>query len=48
MKPLRVPQFIKPLDIEKERASIVEEFKQKSGKLDSIPLVGDDYMIVSA
>lgn len=44
MKPLRVPQFIKPLDIEKERASIVEEFKQKSGKLDYIPLVGDDYM----
>lgn len=44
MKPLRVPQFIKPLDIEKERASIVEEFKKKSGKLDYIPLVGDDYM----
>lgn len=44
MKPLRVPQFIKPLDIEKERASIIEEFRQKSGKLDYIPLVGDDYM----
>lgn len=44
MKPLRVPQFIKPLDIEKERASIIEEFRRKSGKLDYIPLVGDDYM----
>lgn len=44
MKPLRVPQFIKSLDIEKERASIIEEFRHKSGKLDYTPLVGDDYM----
>lgn len=44
MKPLRVPQFIKSLDIEKERANIIEEFRRKSGKLDYIPLVGDDYM----
>lgn len=41
---MRVPNFIKPLDLEKERKSIIEEFKQKSGKLDYIPLVGDDYM----
>lgn len=41
---MRVPSFIKPLDIEKERQSIVDEFKVKSGKLDYIPLVGDDFM----
>lgn len=41
---MRVPNFIKPLDLEKERNLIVEEFKQKSKKLDYIPLIGDDYM----
>ncbi len=41
---MRVPNFIKPLDIDKERNEIIELFKRKSGKLDYIPLVGDDYM----
>ncbi|OPA77252.1 phage baseplate protein [Campylobacter pinnipediorum subsp. pinnipediorum] len=41
---MRTPKFIKPLDIEKERQSIIEEFKTKSNKLDYVPLVGDDYM----
>ena len=41
---MRVPNFIKPLDIDVERQNIINEFKIKSGKLDYIPLVGDDYM----
>ena len=41
---MKIPSFIKPLDIEKQRDEIIEEFKQKSKKLDYIPLVGDDYM----
>ncbi|MGP1579402.1 MAG: baseplate J/gp47 family protein [Wolinella sp.] len=41
---MNVPNFIKPLDIDKERESILEAFKQKSGKLDYIPLISDDYM----
>lgn len=41
---MKVPNFIKPLDIDKEREAIVSEFKTKSGKLDYIPLIGDDYM----
>ncbi|OCS02693.1 baseplate J/gp47 family protein [Campylobacter fetus] len=39
-----VPNFIKPFDIEEVRNEIIEEFKQKSNKLDYIPLVGDDYI----
>ncbi|CUU72203.1 baseplate J/gp47 family protein [Campylobacter hyointestinalis] len=38
------PNFIKPFDIEEVRNEIIEEFKQKSNKLDYIPLVGDDYI----
>lgn len=41
---MKVPNFIKPLDIDAERQNIINEFKIKSGKLDYIPLVGDDYM----
>nr|DAK15196.1 MAG TPA: baseplate assembly protein [Caudoviricetes sp.] len=41
---MKVPNFIKPLDIDAERQNIINEFKVKSGKLDYIPLVGDDYM----
>lgn len=41
---MRVPNFIKPLDIDAERQNIINEFKIKSGKLDYIPLIGDDYM----
>lgn len=41
---MKVPNFIKPLDIDKEREAIISEFKTKSGKLDYIPLIGDDYM----
>ncbi|MCZ6104062.1 hypothetical protein [Campylobacter ureolyticus] len=41
---MNVSNFIKPLDIEKERELILEEFKQKSKKLDYVPLIGDDYM----
>lgn len=39
-----VPNFIKPFDIEEVRNEIIEEFKQKSNKLNYIPLVGDDYV----
>ncbi|ALV64653.1 baseplate J/gp47 family protein [Campylobacter fetus] len=39
-----VPNFIKPFDIEEVRNEIIEEFKQKSNKLDYVPLVGDDYI----
>ena len=41
---MKVPNFIKPLNIDAERQNIINEFKIKSGKLDYIPLVGDDYM----
>lgn len=41
---MKIPSFIKPLDIEKQRDEIIEEFKQKSKKLDYIPLIGDDYI----
>ncbi|WP_298035593.1 baseplate J/gp47 family protein [uncultured Campylobacter sp.] len=41
---MKVPNFIKPLDIDKEREAIISEFKTKSGKLDYTPLIGDDYM----
>lgn len=41
---MKVSNFIKPLDIDAERQNIINEFKIKSGKLDYIPLVGDDYM----
>ena len=41
---MKVPNFIKPLDIDKEREAIISEFKTKSGKLDYVPLIGDDYM----
>ena len=41
---MKVPNFIKPLDIDKEREAIISEFKTKSRKLDYIPLIGDDYM----
>ncbi|MGG7049049.1 MULTISPECIES: baseplate J/gp47 family protein [unclassified Campylobacter] len=44
---MKVPNFIKPLDIDKERESILNEFKQKSGKLDYIPLIGDDYVTLT-
>jgi baseplate J-like protein len=41
---MKVPNFIKPLDIDKERESIINEFRVKSGKLNYTPLIGDDYM----
>ncbi|MGP1484896.1 MAG: baseplate J/gp47 family protein [Campylobacter sp.] len=41
---MKTPDFIKPFDIEKERENIIKEFKQKSGKLNYTPLIGDDYM----
>lgn len=41
---MKVPNFIKPLDIDKEREAIISEFKTRSGKLDYTPLIGDDYM----
>ena len=41
---MKVPNFIKPLNIDKERESIINEFRVRSGKLDYIPLIGDDYM----
>lgn len=41
---MKVPNFIKPLDIDKERESIINEFRVKSGKLNYKPLIGDDYM----
>lgn len=41
---MNYPKFIKPFDIEAKRAEIIAEFKRQSGKLDYIPLVGDDYM----
>lgn len=44
---MNYPKFIKPLDIEKERESILNEFKQKSGHLDYIPLIGDDYVTLT-
>ncbi|QCD44456.1 baseplate J/gp47 family protein [Campylobacter mucosalis] len=44
---MNYPNFIKPLDINKERISILNEFKTKSGKLDYIPLIGDDYVTLT-
>ncbi|WP_033915820.1 baseplate J/gp47 family protein [Campylobacter sputorum] len=41
---MKLPNFIQPLDIDKERNEIIQEFKQKSSKLDYIPLIGDDYI----
>ena len=41
---MKVPNFIKPLDIDKERESIINEFRVRSGKLNYKPLIGDDYM----
>ncbi|MGH1601710.1 baseplate J/gp47 family protein [Campylobacter majalis] len=44
---MNYPKFIKPLDIDKERENILNEFKQKSGHLDYIPLIGDDYVTLT-
>ncbi|MBR2163916.1 MAG: baseplate J/gp47 family protein [Campylobacter sp.] len=38
-----IPNFIKDFDIEQEKAKILQAFKERSGKLDYIPLIGDDY-----
>ncbi len=37
-------EFLKPFNIEEKREEIIQKFRQKSGKLDYIPLIGDDYM----
>lgn len=41
---MQIPNFIKPLDIDKIRDEIINEFKIKSDNLDYIPLIGDDYV----
>lgn len=41
---MKYPSFIEPFDIDKMRDEIIEDFKVKSGKLDYIPVISDDYI----